>query len=103
MKPATARMEVQYDLDMEKVTVRLERKTLEQIKRAAGPRGVSRFVKQAAEEKLEKVGYAALEEWLREQDRIFGPIPKHIQDRANRKFKQFFRIKDEPRARARQR
>ena len=54
---------------MERITISIPKKTLNAIKRLAGPRGVSKFLVEAAEERL---GYDELLAILDELDEKYG-------------------------------
>jgi hypothetical protein len=58
-----------YDLHVERITITIPKRTLTAIKRVAGPRGVSKFLVDAAERAL---GYEALLELLDELDEKYG-------------------------------
>lgn len=75
---------------MERITVTIDKRTLLRIKSIVGKRGVSKFIAEAAEEKL---GYAALDAWLDEMDAKYGPPPKKLQRAIERDFKKIFGIK----------
>jgi hypothetical protein len=54
---------------MERITISIPKKTLTAIKRIAGPRGVSKFLVEAAEKEL---GYEAILALLDELDEKYG-------------------------------
>jgi hypothetical protein len=63
---------------MERITVTIPKKTLDGIKRVAGPRGVSKFLTQAANDRL---AYTDLLTLLDEYDEKYGkPSPKLVRE-----------------------
>jgi hypothetical protein len=71
---------------MERVTTTMDKKTLAQVRRRAGRRGVSAFIEQAVREKLQREAVLAMLDAL---DESYGaPSPKVIAevDAAARRF-----------------
>lgn len=65
--------EHKYDSTMERITISMPKNTLAAIKRVAGPRGVSKFLTDAANKEL---GYTRLTALLDELDEKYGrPTP----------------------------
>jgi hypothetical protein len=63
---------------MERITVTIPKKTLDRIKRIVGPRGVSRFLADAAKTKLAREDLTA---WFDEMEARHGkPSPKLVRE-----------------------
>jgi hypothetical protein len=73
---------------MERVTATLDKETLEQIRRVAGPRGVSSFLNRAAQERLARLELLGL---LDELDAKHGPVPPEMTAEVARKAKRILR------------
>jgi hypothetical protein len=73
---------------MERVTATLDKETLAQIRRIAGPRGVSSFLNKAAQERLARIELLGL---LDELDAKYGPVPVEVTAEVTRKAKRIFR------------
>jgi hypothetical protein len=78
----------QYDLPMERITATLEPETLRQIRRVAGPRGVSKFLSMAARERLARLELLSL---LDELDAKHGAPEKAVTHEIKRDARRIFR------------
>jgi hypothetical protein len=59
-----------------RITITLEDKVADELKRVAGPRGISAFVNDAVKRRLQAV---RLQKMLDEMDEEFGPVPEQVQ------------------------
>jgi hypothetical protein len=73
---------------MERVTATLDKQTLAQIRRVAGPRGVSSFLNRAAQERLARMELLGL---LDELDARHGPVPPEVRAEVAQKAKRILR------------
>lgn len=73
---------------MERITATLEPETLREIRRVAGPRGVSKFLRLAARERLARLRILGL---LDELDAKHGPRDKAVTAKINRDAHRIFR------------
>lgn len=73
---------------MERVTATLDDEVLAQIRRIAGPRGVSGFLNLAARERLARLEVLGM---LDELDAKHGPVPKRIRADVARDARRVFR------------
>jgi len=78
----------QYDLAMERITATLEPETLRQIRRVAGPRGVSKFLSMAARERLARLELLGL---LDDLDAKHGAPEKAVARKVKRDASRIFR------------
>ena len=60
---------------MERVTATFDQATLRAIRKVAGKRGVSRFLQEAARERLARLEILAM---LDEMDEKYGPVPDEV-------------------------
>ena len=60
---------------MERVTATFDQATLRAIRKVAGRRGVSRFLQEAARERLARLEVLAL---LDDMDEKYGPVPDEV-------------------------
>lgn len=75
---------------MERVTATFDRETLASIRRVAGRRGVSRFLNEAARERLARLEILGL---LDELDQKHGPVPPAVRTEIASKARRLFRSK----------
>lgn len=73
---------------MERVTATLDHEVLAEIRRIAGPRGVSRFLNLAARERLARLEVLGM---LDELDVRHGPAPKRMRAEVARDARRVFR------------
>lgn len=66
---------------MDRISATFDRKTLQAIRRMAGPRGVSSFLQVAARERLVRLELLAMLEVL---DDKYGPVPDDVRDEVAR-------------------
>lgn len=59
-----------------KFTISLDKKVADELRRVAGPRGISEFVNDAVKRRLQAV---RLQKMLDEMDEEFGPVPEQVQ------------------------
>jgi hypothetical protein len=78
----------QYDNRVKRVTATLDKETLAQIRRVAGPRGVSNFLNQAARERLARMEFRGLLDAL---DAKHGPVPSEVHAEVARTAKRILR------------
>lgn len=71
----------QYHGRVQKVSVSMPETLTAAIRERTGPGGFSRFVTEAADKRLRG---ELLDEYLDELDRIHGPVPQDLLDRAER-------------------
>jgi hypothetical protein len=76
-----------YDLLMERITVTIPKATLAKIKRAAGRRGVSKFLTEAAKAHLAR---NELQRWFDEMDAKYGKAPASLVRRIDRDGRKIF-------------
>jgi hypothetical protein len=62
-----------YEFRVERITITIDKETLKKIRAVAGPRGVSKFISQAAQE---SIGRHALFAWFDEMEAKYPPDPK---------------------------
>ena len=75
---------------MERITVTIPRRTLAQIKRIAGPRGVSNFLAEAAGAKLARQAVMA---WLDDMDARHGKASPELVREIDRDMQRLFGIR----------
>lgn len=63
-------------MEQVRISVTLDADVADELRRVAGPRGLSAFVNDAIERRLQAVRLQAM---LDEMDRESGPVPEHIQ------------------------
>ena len=73
---------------MERVTATLDQETLEEIRRVAGPRGVSSFLKVAARERIARLELRGL---LEDLDAKHGKAPRAVRAEIVRDGRRIFR------------
>jgi Arc/MetJ family transcription regulator len=73
---------------LERVTATLDDEVLAEIRRIAGPRGVSRFLNLAARERLARLEVLGM---LDELDTKHGPVPKQVRAEVARDARRIFR------------
>jgi hypothetical protein len=78
---------MQYEYDVERVTVTIDEKTMARIRRIAGNRGVSRFLASAARDRLARVEILAL---LDELDAKHGAASEAERARIDRDMRKIF-------------
>lgn len=66
-----------------KVSVSMPDELTAAIRERTGPGGFSRFVSEAAEERLR---YELLDEYLDELDELYGPVPRELMEQARREW-----------------
>lgn len=79
--------EMKYELFVERVTVTIDERTLAQIRRVAGPRGVSSFLATAAKERLARLELLGL---LDELDAKHGPASAAVRAEVARDARRIF-------------
>jgi hypothetical protein len=79
---------MQYALSMERITASFDKKTLTEIRRVAGRRGVSAFLQLAAREQLARMKELAL---LDELDEKYGAPSAAVRAEVDAKAKRIFR------------
>jgi hypothetical protein len=79
---------LKYDSRMERVTATLDEATLAQIRKVAGPRGVSQFLNHAARERLARLELRGL---LDELDKKHGAAPVEVRAEIARDARRIFR------------
>lgn len=82
--------ELKYECGMERVTATIDEKTLAKIRHVAGPRGVSRFLNQAAREHLARLELRAL---LDELDAKHGSVPPALRAEIAQEARRLFRAR----------
>jgi hypothetical protein len=80
--------ESKYELAMERVTATLDARTLAEIRRVAGRRGVSRFIQVAARERLERL---RLLRWIDDLDAEYGPPSEKARAQVEADARRLFR------------
>jgi hypothetical protein len=73
---------------LERVTATLDDEVLAEIRRIAGPRGVSSFLNLAARERLARLEVLGM---LDELDAKHGPVPKQVRAAVARDARRIFR------------
>ncbi len=76
-----------YDLQTERITVTIPKATLVKIKRAAGRRGVSKFLAEAAKAHLAR---HELQRWFDEMDAKHGKAPPSLVREIDRDMRTIF-------------
>lgn len=69
----------------EKVSLTLDAEALREARALAGPRGLSAYVDEALKRSLQSTRIRRL---LRELDAEYGPIPDHLKEEADRKWRE---------------
>jgi hypothetical protein len=72
---------------MERITVTIPKATLAKIKRAAGPRGVSKFLTEAAKAHLAR---NELQRWFDDMDARYGKAPASLVRKIDRDMRKIF-------------
>jgi hypothetical protein len=78
-----------YDSTMERVTVTIPKVTLAKIKQAAGPRGVSKFLTEAAKAHLARND---LQRWFDEMDAKYGKASPALVRKIDRDMRRIFGV-----------
>jgi hypothetical protein len=68
---------------VQKVSVSMPEELTAAIRERTGPGGFSRFVTEAAEQRLR---YELLDEYLDELDELYGPVPRELMEQARREW-----------------
>lgn len=76
---------------MERVSATIDKETLERIRRVVGPRGVSRFLSQAARERLARMEMLGKFDELDDLDARYGAPSEELQAEVARDARQIFR------------
>ena len=82
-----AKYYLKYALGMERVTATLDEQTLAKIRHVAGPRGVSRFLNEAARERLARLELRGL---LDDLDAKHGEAPAAVRAEIARDARRIF-------------
>jgi len=69
------------------VTITIDKATLELIRRKVGPRGVSKFIADAARDHAAR---NELLDYLRELDERYGPVPPEVYAKTDRELRKHF-------------
>jgi hypothetical protein len=76
-----------YELSMERITISIDKKTLDRIKAVAGKRGVSKFLSEAARRHL---GQFAWQEFMAERDAKYGKPSRKLRNAIDRDMRKIF-------------
>jgi hypothetical protein len=79
--------EPKYEFTMERITISLDKKLLAEVKAIAGPRGVSKFMAEAAQEKL---GRSEWKQFLAERAAKYGKPSKKLTAAIDRDMRKIF-------------